>query len=150
VGNALGTALGAAVGAPHRLTVLCIGDGGLMMTLGDLETAVRCALPLLVVVCNDRAYGAEMHYLRMLGMSDREARFDNPSFEQVARSLGAEGATIVQPADLTSLRERLPHLRGPLVLDCRVNPEVRAQWLEDKFAVETLEGLPPQLSTLEQ
>ncbi len=62
VGSGLGPALGAAVAHPERLTVFCIGDGGMMMTLADLHTAVRYRLSLLVVVCNDSALSGELAF----------------------------------------------------------------------------------------
>jgi len=124
VGCALGPALGAAIAHPERLTVLCIGDGGMMMTLADLHTAVRYGLPLLVVVCNDSALSGELHFLRDSGYSDEIARSENPSFEALARSLGLEAATITTIDDLKSLGERLRRLRGPMLLDCRVTPEI--------------------------
>lgn len=123
VGCGLGNALGAAVARPDRLTVLCIGDGGLMMMLGDLDTAARYRMPLLVIVCNDSALGAELHHLRESGYSGHDARYENPSFEAVARSLGFEAATISRIGELEALRERVTSLRGPMLVDCRINTE---------------------------
>lgn len=120
IGCALGNALGAAVAHPDRLTVLCIGDGGLMMTLADLDTAARYRLPLLVVVSNNGGLVAELHNLLDSGYSGDDARYENPSFEAVARSLGVEAATVRTIADLDSLQERFRELRGPMLLDCVV------------------------------
>ena len=41
VGLGLGAAIGAAIGRPDRLCVAALGDGGTMMALAELETAVR-------------------------------------------------------------------------------------------------------------
>ena len=124
VGSSLGPALGAAVANPDRLTVLFIGDGGAVMSLADLHTAVRYKLKLLVVVCNDSALSGELHYLRENGYPDQIARSDNPSFEAVARGLGFEATTITKVSDLIPLGERLHCLEKPMLLDCRVTPEV--------------------------
>jgi thiamine pyrophosphate-dependent acetolactate synthase large subunit-like protein len=61
IGLGFGAALGLARGRPDKPTVLIIGDGGFLMTLGELETAAREDLPLIVIVMNDCAYaqGAE-------------------------------------------------------------------------------------------
>lgn len=123
VGCGLGNALGAAVARPDRLAVLCIGDGGLMMMLGDLDTAARYRMPLLVIVCNDSALGAELHHLRENGYSGHDAQYENPSFEAVARSLGFEAATIRRIGDVEALRERVTSSRGPMLVDCRINTE---------------------------
>ena len=68
VGLGLGTAFGAAIAHPDRLTVCSPGDGGLMMSLGELETFVRYQIPALVIVINDASYGAEVHLLKNVGL----------------------------------------------------------------------------------
>lgn len=130
IGTALPVAIGAAAARPTEVTVLTIGDGGLMMALADLETAVRYRLPLLVIVCNDSAFGAELHLMQVEGLPDALARYDNPSFEAVARGLGAEGLTIEDLEDLPKLTARLASLAGPLVVDCKISQDVRAEWVE--------------------
>ncbi len=68
IGMGFGTALGFACGTPDRTTVLFVGDGGFLMTMGELETAAREDIPLVIVVINDAAYGAELHFLKMRDM----------------------------------------------------------------------------------
>ncbi len=135
VGLGLGCAIGAAVARPDRLTVLGIGDGGTMMTLGDLETLVRYRLPAVVAVLNDRSYGAERHFLQLVGFPDSESEFQTPDFAAVARSLGAAAHTVRTPDDVRALRAEIASLTGPLVLDCIINPDIRAGWLEELFQV---------------
>jgi thiamine pyrophosphate-dependent acetolactate synthase large subunit-like protein len=120
LGTGLGNALGAAVARPDRFNVLSIGDGGLMQSLADLDTAVRYRIPLLVVVLNDSALGSELLQLRQAGYPDHVARYANPSFEAVARSLGLQAATVRSIADLHQIRERLTKLDGPMLLDCKI------------------------------
>lgn len=133
VGVGLAAALGAAVARPDRLTVLDAGDGGLMMNLGDLDTAVRYRLPLVVVVCNDGGFGSEVHYLRVKGLPDATARYENPSFAAVAEGLGARGITVDTLDQLAAVPEALEGLAGPLVIDCRITTEVRANWVDFLF-----------------
>ena len=66
----------------------------------------------------------ELHFLRENGYDDRIARSDNPSFEAVARGLGFDAATITRIDELEPLRERLRSPERPMLLDCRVTPEV--------------------------
>lgn len=128
MGVGLGAAIGATVAARHTVTVLVAGDAGFLMSLSDIETAVRYRLPLVVVIVNDRALGAERHYLESLGMPYDEALISTPSFEELARGLGADGYTIRGHADLAGLAEPLAHLDGPLLIDCQVNPAVKGHW----------------------
>jgi thiamine pyrophosphate-dependent acetolactate synthase large subunit-like protein len=126
LGLGFGTAAGAAVANPGRLVVLAVGDGGAMMALGDLESLVRLQLPVLVVITNDEAYGAEVNAFADLGLDTKLAQTPCPSFETMARAVGARAATIRQVTDLAAVThwlEERPAL--PLVLDCRVNPAVR-------------------------
>jgi len=67
VGLALGNAIGAAIARPDRLTVAALGDGGALMSLPELETLGRLGLPLLVVIYDDAAYGAEVHHFAPMG-----------------------------------------------------------------------------------
>lgn len=135
IGLGLGAAVGAAVAHPDRLTVTAIGDGGLMLSLGELDTAVRYRLPMLIVVYNDESYGAEMHFLRMSGLDEKESRFATPPLDAVARAIGADGMAVRSLADLEGVAPLLAGgLDRPLLLDCRITDEVRAVWLEEAFA----------------
>ena len=120
IGNATGIALGAAVARPDQLTVYAAGDAGLMMFLGELETAARYGLRLLVLVTNDSGIGAELHLLRQWGLPDDVCLTSTPSFESVGEALGADGVTIRDITDLDALRGRVAALSRPLVVDILV------------------------------
>ena len=128
IGLGIGTAIGAAVGRPGNVVVLAVGDGGIMMSLGDIDSAIRFRLPMLVVVSNDESFGAEVNVLSDLGLPTQLADTPCPSFEAMARAMGAQAATVRRVADLAVVEEWLRNgSDGPLVLDCRVNPQVRAE-----------------------
>lgn len=133
IGLGLAAAVGAAVARPDRVTVAAIGDGGLMMSLGELDTAIRYSLPILIVVYNDEAYGAEMHFLRMLDRPDAQSLLRSPPLDEVARAMGADGFAAGDLSALEQNAARYEHLDRPLVLDCRISREVRAGWLEEAF-----------------
>jgi thiamine pyrophosphate-dependent acetolactate synthase large subunit-like protein len=128
VGLGLSTGIGAAVARPDRVTAAFIGDGGARMSLMELDTAVRLGLPLLVVVVNDAGYGAEVHDFEPLGVDVALARFSDVDFAAVARGLGANAATIRRREDLGPVRDWAVRPEAPLLLDCKVNPEVAADW----------------------
>jgi acetolactate synthase-1/2/3 large subunit len=134
VGTGLAAALGAAVARPDRLTVLDVGDGGLMMNLGDLDTAVRYQLPMVIIVSNDGGFGSEIHYLQVNGLPDATARYQNPSFAAAAIGLGARGITLDTLDQWDEVRNALQGLTGPLVIDCKVTSEVRANWVDFLFS----------------
>jgi thiamine pyrophosphate-dependent acetolactate synthase large subunit-like protein len=120
IGCGLGAALGAAVARPERLTVLCIGDGALMMSLSDLDTAARYDLRLLVVVSNNFGLGAEYHHLVSRGYDGDEMRYANHPFAEIGASLGFATQTIRTLADLEAVAQTLGDITGPTLLDCHV------------------------------
>jgi thiamine pyrophosphate-dependent acetolactate synthase large subunit-like protein len=134
VGLGLGSAIGAAIARPDVPTVAALGDGGTFMALAEIETAVRLALKLLIVIYDDRAYGAEVHHFAPLGHDVGLVRFPDADLAALARAAGAQAATVRTAADLDVV---VPWLSapapGPLVLDAKVNPTVCAEWLAEAF-----------------
>lgn len=133
IGLGLGAAIGAAVARPDRITMAALGDGGAFMALGELETAARLSLPLLVVVYDDAAYGAEVHHFAPETDALDIVRFPDADFAALGRAAGGEGITVRSPADLAPVGDWLEDPDGPLVVDARVTPTVVGQWLEDAF-----------------
>jgi thiamine pyrophosphate-dependent acetolactate synthase large subunit-like protein len=133
VGLGLGNAIGAAVARPGRITVAALGDGGTFLALQELETAVRLRLRLLVVIYDDRAYGAEVHHFRTLGEEVALAQFPDADLAAIARACGAAGIIVRSAADLAPVAGWVRDGAGPLVVDAKVNPDVCAAWLQDAF-----------------
>lgn len=130
IGLGMGLAIGAAVSRPDELVMAAIGDASMMMALGDLETAVRLELPILIVVSNDEALGSEVNFLSEQGLSTDVALTPSPSFAAIAEAMGARSATVRSAGDLKVVEEWLRNRpRIPLLLDCRINPEVRAHFV---------------------
>ncbi|MEA2813052.1 MAG: acetolactate synthase large subunit, partial [Rhodospirillaceae bacterium] len=94
IGLGFGTALGVAKARPDETTVLVIGDGGFLMTMGELETVVREDLPLIIVLMNDCAYGAELHFLKMRDLPVAKSVFPDVDYAPIAEAFGFQAATI--------------------------------------------------------
>jgi thiamine pyrophosphate-dependent acetolactate synthase large subunit-like protein len=133
IGLGLSSAIGAAVARPDRLTVACLGDGGALMAAGEFETLVRLRVPMLVVVYNDAAYGAEVHHFGPQGHPVDLVRYPDPDLAGLARGLGGEAGTVRSLDDLEALEKWLEQQDGPFVLDVKVVPDVVAEWLEEAF-----------------
>jgi thiamine pyrophosphate-dependent acetolactate synthase large subunit-like protein len=134
VGLGLGSAIGAAVARPDRLTVAALGDGGAMIGLADLETVARLGLRMLIVIYNDAAYGAEVHHFAPHGHPLDLVRFPDVDFAALGRAVGLGGATVRCAADLAAVTDWLATGAQPgLVLDAKVVPTVVAEWLEEAF-----------------
>ena len=95
MGYALPAAIAAALCAPAVPVVAFTGDGGLGMTLAELETAVRLSLPVIVVVFNDAALSLIEIKQQPAGQGGAEAvRYRPVSFAAAATALGAAGAAV--------------------------------------------------------
>lgn len=136
VGLGMGAGMGAAVARPDRLSVVVVGDGGLLMSLGEIDSAVNLGLPVLVVVMNDAGYGAEVHHFRTLGLPVDLARLGERDFATIAESMGARGAVVRGVEDLEQWKEWVEKPEGVLLVDCKINPEVEGEYLKEAFATE--------------
>ena len=133
IGLGLASGIGAAIARPDRLTVACLGDGGALMALPELETLARLQLPMLVVIYNDAAYGAEVHHFRPQGQPVELVQFPDTDFAALASAAGARGVTVRSPDDLAAIEPWLAERDGPLVVDAKITPDFCAEWLEEAF-----------------
>ena len=133
VGLGLGAALGAAVARPDRITLAAVGDGGLFLALPELDTAARLGLPVLIVVWNDAAYGAEVHHFGPMGMEVGIAQFADADLAAIARGAGVAAHTVRAPADLAAVADWAADPRGPLLVDAKVDPGIAGEWLAEAF-----------------
>ncbi|TMQ90747.1 thiamine pyrophosphate-binding protein [Actinomadura soli] len=134
VGLGLATAIGAAVARPDRLTVAALGDGGALMAVGELETAVRLGLGLLVIVYDDEAYGAELHHFGPGGHPLDTVVFPPADLAAIGRGFGCDAATVRRPEDLAAVRTWLAGPRDrPMVVDAKITRSRPAWWLEEAF-----------------
>ncbi len=131
MGAGFGTALGVAAARPDDVTVLMVGDGGIMMTLSELETVARLALRVVVVVFNDCAYGAELQMCRINNMAEATSLFPDIDLAPLAETLGFTGVTLRTMADLENCKELLAACDGPILLDCKVNADVQAPFISE-------------------
>ena len=133
IGLGLASGMGAAIARPDRLTVACLGDGGALMSLPELETLARLRLPMLVVIYNDAAYGAEVHHFRPHGHPVELVQFPDTDFAALAEAAGARGLTVRGADDLAAIEPWLAERDGPLVVDAKITPDFCAEWLEEAF-----------------
>jgi len=131
IGLGFGAALGVAKARPEKTTVLVIGDGGFLMTMGELETVVREDLPMVIVLMNDCAYGAELHFLRLRQQPVAKSVFPDVDFAPIAEGFGFEAATIRTLEDLHKVAPRLRKPDGPIFLDCKINADVAAPFMSE-------------------
>ncbi|NUR03351.1 MAG: thiamine pyrophosphate-binding protein [Streptomyces sp.] len=134
IGLGLATTIGAALAQPGRLPVAALGDGGALMSAMELDTVRRLGLPMVVVVYNDEAYGAEVHHFGPDGFPLDTVTFPETDIAAVARGYGFEAVTVRAPADLKAVKDWLAGPRSaPLLIDAKVTREHGSWWLEEAF-----------------
>lgn len=122
MGFALPAAIGAALAEPGRRTVAFTGDGGLLMCLGEIATAVENRLPIVVVVFNDGRLS--LIELKKAGrpVPDQSLGWAHPGFAAVARGLGCRGATVETAEACRAALDEAFAQDGPCVIDVRIDP----------------------------
>ncbi len=104
MGWGLPAAVGLQIAYPDRPVVCVTGDGGYMMTVNALSTAMQYRLPIICVVFNDGALGMVRHH-QAPGryIASEFAETDNAA---VARGFGCFGVQVADSRDLpAALRE---------------------------------------------
>ncbi|MFC7431550.1 MULTISPECIES: thiamine pyrophosphate-binding protein [unclassified Agrococcus] len=123
---------GAAVAHPDATIVLATGDGGGLMALADLESAVRVAGGRgVATVWNDAAYAAETTLYGGKGLAEPPMLIPEVDFAALAAAVGAEGVVVRTIDDLERLGTWAAEdasTRRFLLLDLRISREVVAPY----------------------
>ncbi|MFF2274808.1 thiamine pyrophosphate-binding protein [Agromyces sp. NPDC058126] len=141
IGQGFPSVAGAAAAKPGATIVLTSGDGGGLMALADLETAVRTAGGRgVAVIWNDAAYGAEVNLYGLKGLAEGPMLIPEADFAAAAAAFGAEGVVVRELADLDALAAwaaRHVDERRFLLLDCRISGTVIAPYQEEIIRVNS-------------
>lgn len=134
VGFGYAAALGVQAAVPDLPVVSIMGDGGFGFTMSEITTAVRYGLPVVAIVLDNGAWGAEKAYQkeffggRLLG-----AEIDSPAYDEVARLCGGLGFAVEKPGDLgPALKEALASGR-PAVIQVKIDPTALNALRKDLF-----------------
>ena len=134
VGLGLASAIGAALARPDLLPVAALGDGGLLMGASELDTVRRLGLPMVVVVYDDEAYGAEVHHFGPDGDDLSTVRFPPTDLAAVGAGHGFDAVVVRRPADLAAVQAWVDGPRDrPLLVDAKVSSASASWWLEEAF-----------------
>ncbi len=121
--NAMPMALGAQAIDRKRQVISFSGDGGLMMLLGDLRTAVTFDLPIKVVVFDNGTLGMVKLEQEQGGLPAFGTALDNPDIAAVATAMGLQARRVVDPDELDEAVQWALATPGPVLLDVLTNPD---------------------------
>ena len=154
MGFALPGAIGAKLVYPDRRVLAICGDGGVMMNIQDLETAVREKIDIVVLEWTDSAYGLARWQQETSFGKHSHIAFTNPDWMKLAYAFGMKGYRVAKAADLPgALKEAFAAGGSALIevpVDYAENLKLSGRLKEIPFAhlcgcledVELFKGLP--------
>lgn len=128
LGWAFPASLGAQLAVSDRQVVCVIGDGGFGYHVGDLETAVRLRLPVIVIILNNGTLAFEAHVQALLyGKVVHEVNdFVDVDYGKVARAFGANGFRVTSGEQFRRAFAQALERHGPTVIDAVIDREAMA------------------------
>ena len=123
LGWAFPASIGAKVAKPKTPVVCFTGDGGFWYHLQELETAVRCNIPVVTVVNNNNALNQETNIFKHAyggnpsPKSTEMWHFSEVNFAAVAENMGALGIRVTKPSELRSALDRAISSGRPAVVE---------------------------------
>ncbi len=116
IGPALPLAIGAAIGSGRR-TVAIHGDGGVMLNIGELATAVEAQAPLTLIVFNDQGYGVLKMLQKAAGVTPFGVDLHTPDFVGIGRAMGMPAERVDSPESFDAALGRSIALDGPSLIE---------------------------------
>ncbi len=132
MGFGMAAAMAAKLVHPDRTVVVVLGDGDFMMTMQDLETAVREGINIKIFILNDFRYGV-LNLRQRLQFGGRiiGTEHNNPDFAQLAKCFGAAGYRLDSPLQVDQVLDAALAEEGVAVVDALIDrdgfPPVNAE-----------------------
>ncbi len=121
MGYALPAAIASCLEEPDRAVVAFTGDGGLMMCLGELKTAVEHNCRIVVVVLNDAALSLIDIKQQRQERPSKGVRYSPPDLAGAAQALGCKSWRVDAHEDLTPAMTAAFAHEGPAVIDVTID-----------------------------
>ncbi len=122
MGFGLPAAIGTAMARPDETAACLIGDGGLLMCLGELSVLARLDLPVIVVVAVDNAIDLiRSHQIRQ-GKKPYGTEFPAPDFCKIAAGHGIQATRVTTPEGCEEAMARAANARGPYLIEAIIDP----------------------------
>jgi acetolactate synthase-1/2/3 large subunit len=121
MGIAVPGAIAARLVNPQRHIVAVTGDAGFLMNSQEIETAMRCRLPIVILIWNDGSYGLiEWKQINQFGRTSH-VHFTNPDFVKYAESFGGRGYRVERTQDLQGILKEALASDTLSIIDCPVD-----------------------------
>jgi acetolactate synthase-1/2/3 large subunit len=121
MGFAIPAAISAKLLYPEKNVVAGVGDGGFLMSMCEINTAIRLGLNFVCLIFNDGGYGLIEWKERMRYKRDFFVKFNNPDFVKLAESFGAKGYRVTSEDELLPILNDALIQNVPAIIDCPVD-----------------------------
>ncbi len=121
MGFAIPAAISAKLLHPDKNIFAAVGDGGFLMSMSEINTAVRLGLNIVCLVFNDGGYGLIEWKEKLRYGREFFTRFGNPDFVKLAESFGARGYRVTAENDLLPIIKEALDQKRPAIIDCPVD-----------------------------
>ena len=128
LGWAFPAALGAQLAEPDRQVVCITGDGGFGYHIGDIETAIRHQLPVIVIILNNQTLAFEEHVQDLLygKVVPSVNEFVDVNYGAIARAFGANGFRVANIEDFERALAQGLKRSGPTIIDAVIDRDAIA------------------------
>lgn len=124
MGYGMPAALGVKLAFQDRPVVSLSGDGGFMMTVQELETAVRYNIPIISIIFNNQMYGTiRMHQEINFPHKPIATTLGNVHFSQLSQSVGAKGYYVKSMGEFEKALIEALSGEVPVVIEVEWDPE---------------------------
>ena len=124
MGFALPAAIGAKIGAPERMVIAIVGDGGFQMTIQELGTILQSKIDVKIIILNNNFLGMVRQW-QQLFFNKRYSFTEiiNPDFVAIAKGYGIKSSVVSDRLSLNEALERLLDHNAAYLLEITVAKE---------------------------
>jgi acetolactate synthase-1/2/3 large subunit len=118
IGMGLAQSIGAAIATPRRKTIALLGDGGFVLAMGEIATAVQEKADVTILLMNDGGYGI-MRNLQDAHFEGRRFAADlvMPDFGLLAKSLGIPHRRVTDASGFAVAFNDMLAVNGPSIME---------------------------------
>jgi acetolactate synthase-1/2/3 large subunit len=121
MGAGLGAAMTAKMLFPEKKVAVVAGDGGFLMNVADLETAIRLRLDMVIIIVRDDGYGMIKWKQDAMKLADFGLNFSNPDFVKLAESFGAKGHRVNSADEFEKTLSECINKKGIHIIDMPID-----------------------------
>lgn len=109
---------------PDRMVVICIGDGGLVMSAPELATIMRYGLsPIILLFNNDMYASVRIHQERRHPGRVVATDLTNPDFATLAHAHEMRSETVIRTEEFPAAFERAASAGRATIIELRTDPD---------------------------